>query len=227
MDIYEFYRVMAPAIAVIKCGHTGLSSSPELEEELARLPRIPFDVKVLDSHVFRDYVKGGPLAGKEIQSINRSMESLIMRIESIDRSGCAVLCMNGWCEIFKLRLVGDSLRQRRSRRLHLLFAYGLLAERTCFQSEFELKFLSCSRLARQKKRFRVSAFPAQLERAKVFVPRSLGYIRLRTYPSSQLIEILQTDLAVHAYALPDGHEPPLVDATRFRSVALFTEHEAP
>lgn len=73
MDIYEFYRVMAPAIAAIKCGHTGLSSSPELEEELERLPRIPFDVKVLDSHtyVFRDYVKGGPLAGKEIQSINR------------------------------------------------------------------------------------------------------------------------------------------------------------
>jgi hypothetical protein len=42
-----------------------------------------------------------------------------MRIESNDRSSCAVLCMNGWCEIFKLRLVGDGLRQRRSRRLHL------------------------------------------------------------------------------------------------------------
>ena len=72
MDVYEFYRVMAPAIAAIKCGHTGLSNSPELEKELERLPRLPFDVKVLDSHayVFRDYVKGGNLAGKEIQSIN-------------------------------------------------------------------------------------------------------------------------------------------------------------
>jgi hypothetical protein len=69
-------------------------------------------------------------------------------------------------------------------------------ERTCFQSEFELKFLSCSSLARQKKRFRVLAFPAQLERAKFFVPKSLGYIWLRLYPNSQLIEILQTDLAV-------------------------------
>ena len=72
MDVYEFYRVIAPAIAAIKCGHTGLSSSPELEMELERLPRLPFDVKVLDSHayVFRDYAQGGALAGKEIQSIN-------------------------------------------------------------------------------------------------------------------------------------------------------------
>ena len=72
MDIYEFYRVMASAIAAIKCGHTGLSNSPELEKDLDRLPRFPFDVKVLDSHayVFRDYARGGILAGKEIQSIN-------------------------------------------------------------------------------------------------------------------------------------------------------------
>ena len=72
MDVYEFYRVMAPAIAAIKCGHTGLSNSPELEKELERLPQLPFDVKVLDSHayVFRDYVTGGSLAGKEIRSIN-------------------------------------------------------------------------------------------------------------------------------------------------------------
>lgn len=80
MDVYEFYRVIAPAIAAIKCGHTGLSNSPELEEELERLPRIPFDVKVLDSHayVFRDYVRGGTLAGKEIQSINGVLTGQIL-----------------------------------------------------------------------------------------------------------------------------------------------------
>src|ERR1700730_3044475 len=33
MDVREFYRVMAPTIAAIKCGHTGISSSPDLEEE--------------------------------------------------------------------------------------------------------------------------------------------------------------------------------------------------
>jgi hypothetical protein len=72
----------------------------------------------------------------------------------------------------------------------------IVVSRTKRTSEIELKFLSCSSLPRQKKRFRVSALPAQLERAKVFVPRSLGYIWLRLYPNSQLIEILQTDLAV-------------------------------
>jgi hypothetical protein len=71
-----------------------------------------------------------------------------------------------------------------------------VVSRTKRTSEIELKFLPCSGLPRQKKRFRVSALPAQLERAKVFVPRSLGYIWLRLYPNSQLIEILQTDLAV-------------------------------
>lgn len=72
MDVYEFYRVMAPTIAAIKCGHTGLSVPSELGEELERLPRLPFDVKVLDSkpYIFRDYAKRGSLAGMEIQSIN-------------------------------------------------------------------------------------------------------------------------------------------------------------
>jgi hypothetical protein len=37
--------------------------------------------------------------------------------------------MNGGDETFKLRLEGDSLRQRRSRKLHLFMCvYGLLAE---------------------------------------------------------------------------------------------------
>src|SRR6516162_1412606 len=72
MDFYEFYRVMAPAIAAIKCGHTGLGLSPEIQKEMELLPRLPFEVKVLDSkpYIFRDYAKGGTLAGKEIQSIN-------------------------------------------------------------------------------------------------------------------------------------------------------------
>ena len=77
-----------------------------------------------------------------------------------------------------------------------------------------------------KKRFRMSAFPAKLERTKVLVPRSLGYIRLRLYPNSQSIEILQTDLAVMHTFLPDGRESLPAAATAFRSVASFTEHKA-
>jgi hypothetical protein len=72
MDFYEFYRLMAPTIASIKCGHTGLGLSPEIQKDTELLPRLPFDVKVLESKpfIFRDYAKGGTLAGKEIQSIN-------------------------------------------------------------------------------------------------------------------------------------------------------------
>lgn len=72
MDSYEFYRVMMSAIAAIKCGHTNITMSPGIREEVELLPWLPFDVKVLDSHayIFRDYARAGTLAGKEIQSIN-------------------------------------------------------------------------------------------------------------------------------------------------------------
>ena len=72
MDFYEFYRVMALPIAAIKCGHTDIDLSPDARQETERLPWLPFDVKVLGCkvHIFRDYAKGGALAGKEIQSIN-------------------------------------------------------------------------------------------------------------------------------------------------------------
>jgi hypothetical protein len=72
MDFYEFYRLVAPTIAAIKCGHTGVGLSPEVRKEMERTPWLPFDVKVLDSkaYIFRDYAKGGTLAGMEIQSIN-------------------------------------------------------------------------------------------------------------------------------------------------------------
>ena len=80
MDSYEFYRLMAPTIAAIKCGHTGVGRSPDLERELERLARLPFQVKVLDSKVciFRDYARGGALAGKEIRSINGVLSSHIV-----------------------------------------------------------------------------------------------------------------------------------------------------
>jgi hypothetical protein len=72
MDFFEFYRVMMPAIAAIKCGHTTIGMPPDGRKEIERLPWLPFDVKVLDSkpYIFRDYAKGGALAGMEIQSIN-------------------------------------------------------------------------------------------------------------------------------------------------------------
>jgi len=38
MDFYEFYRVMAPTIAAIKCGHTNVSVPPDVREESESLP---------------------------------------------------------------------------------------------------------------------------------------------------------------------------------------------
>lgn len=72
MNFFEFYRVMMPTIAGIKCGHTTIDMPPDVRAELERQRWLPFDVKVLESkaYIFRDYTKGGNLAGKEIQSIN-------------------------------------------------------------------------------------------------------------------------------------------------------------
>src|SRR5215813_5523346 len=38
MNVYEFYRVVAPAVAMVKCGHTGVRVSPELDKGKLRLP---------------------------------------------------------------------------------------------------------------------------------------------------------------------------------------------
>lgn len=72
MNLDEFYRVMATTIAAIKCGHTDVTMPGDVEPELEDLAWLPFDVKVLDSkaYIFRDFAKGGTLAGKQIQSIN-------------------------------------------------------------------------------------------------------------------------------------------------------------
>ncbi len=80
MDFYEFYRLVAPAIAAIKCGHTGVGISTAIQEETDRLAWLPFDVKVLGgkAYIFRDYVQGGKLAGKEIKSINGAPASRIL-----------------------------------------------------------------------------------------------------------------------------------------------------
>lgn len=72
MDFYEFYRVMIHTVAALKSGHTTVGLSPAIQAEIEGLPRLPFEVKVLDfkAYIFRDYARDGRLAGKQIQSIN-------------------------------------------------------------------------------------------------------------------------------------------------------------
>ena len=74
MDALEFFRIAAPAVATVKCGHTSIAPPQTLTKELnTNLPLFPFDVRVLDGKVFvfRDYAtEGAKLAGVEIRSIN-------------------------------------------------------------------------------------------------------------------------------------------------------------
>ena len=70
MNVYEFYRIVAPAVAALKCGHTGVRVSPDLDKGK---PVLPLVVRVLEGKVYvlRDLSSTeGSLAGKEIRGIN-------------------------------------------------------------------------------------------------------------------------------------------------------------
>jgi len=49
---------------------------------------------------------------------------------------------------------------------------------------------------RQKKGFWIPPLAAELERAKIFAPRSLGNFWLRFHPKAQLIQVGESDVAV-------------------------------
>jgi hypothetical protein len=74
MDTYGFYRILAPIVAAIGCGHTGVNvSEPERERFAAAVPVLPFRVYLADNkvYIFRDYSgEGDGLAGSEIRTIN-------------------------------------------------------------------------------------------------------------------------------------------------------------
>src|SRR5262249_3863717 len=68
MTVVEFYRVLAPVVAAIKCGHTDISLPKDCLKTLtAKSGVLPLQVRVLDGKVYvlRD-LSGGPvsLAGK-------------------------------------------------------------------------------------------------------------------------------------------------------------------
>jgi hypothetical protein len=70
MNVYEFYRVVAPAVAELKCGHTFVRVNPDLDKGK---PVLPLVVRVLDAklYVLRDLSDAKvTLAGKEVREIN-------------------------------------------------------------------------------------------------------------------------------------------------------------
>lgn len=72
MDAMAFLRILEPAVAALRCGHTGIQLSPELRKQLEAAPLLPLDVKLIGGRVFilRDYASADALAGSEITAIN-------------------------------------------------------------------------------------------------------------------------------------------------------------
>jgi len=68
----DFYRLLAPVVARVKCGHTSLLPARANDDSLADEPLIPLEVAILNGKVYiaRDLSAGGGLDGAEIASIN-------------------------------------------------------------------------------------------------------------------------------------------------------------
>jgi hypothetical protein len=97
MDVYEFYRIVAPAVALLKCGHTGVRVNPDVDKGK---PALPLAVRVLDGrlYVLRDASNDkGTLAGKEIRAIND------VRVETILQRMLAATSGDGDVQTSRLR----------------------------------------------------------------------------------------------------------------------------
>lgn len=76
LDVFEFYRVLTPLIAAVRCGHTNLQL-PDFfvkEQDSPRIKSFPALVKIIDGkvYVWRDLSdKNSGLGGEEILSINQ------------------------------------------------------------------------------------------------------------------------------------------------------------
>jgi hypothetical protein len=87
MTPLEFYRVMAPIVGDIKCGHTGVNPPRDVQQAINRIPLFPFDVEVLAGkvYVYREYSAEDPgVAGLEIRRINGvAIENILSRMMAV------------------------------------------------------------------------------------------------------------------------------------------------
>ena len=84
MSALEFWRLVAPAVAQIKCGHTSIWPPEDIQTRiLTEIPLLPLTVKVLDGrlYVYRDYsTHNQELEGDEVVSINGVSAKRIMKV---------------------------------------------------------------------------------------------------------------------------------------------------
>ena len=102
MNVYEFYRIVAPVVAAIKCGHTGVRVSPDLTKGK---PRLPLVVRVLDGkiYVLRDLSNDqGALAGQEIRAVNG------LAADKIVQTMLTAMPADGDVQTARLRRIGGS-----------------------------------------------------------------------------------------------------------------------
>jgi uncharacterized protein (TIGR03435 family) len=68
----QFYRIAAPAVAQLKCGHTALQPSNAIQQRLMAEPLFPVEAAILGGKIYvsRDFSAKGRLAGAELLSIN-------------------------------------------------------------------------------------------------------------------------------------------------------------
>jgi hypothetical protein len=103
LSLPEFYRVLAPAVAAIKCGHTDVSLPKDyMEIYTTKNGILPLQVRVLagKAYVWRD-LSGSPasLTGKEIRSINGVPASEIVERMRAATSGDGDIQTNRWWRI--------------------------------------------------------------------------------------------------------------------------------
>jgi hypothetical protein len=83
MSVLDFYRVLAPVVAAVKCGHTDVRPPADVWKAVTtNTPLLPLEVRVLKGKVYvlRDYSGGtASLAGKEVRSINGVPADKILR----------------------------------------------------------------------------------------------------------------------------------------------------
>lgn len=157
MNVYEFLRVLAPAVAAIKCGHTGLSLPEPLRKEVGtQVALLPLSVRVINrrAYIFRDLSSDEHrLAGFEIRAINRQPVAKIVAALLAAASGD-----------------GDVETSRQARISGLRFGvqlYTLIGA----QSPYDLVVYNPKTRREERARLEGVALPKLTERAKATYPQ--------------------------------------------------------
>ena len=112
MDVYDFFRIVAPVIAAVRCGHTGVNPSVEENERFDKsVPVLPFQIRMIGNKItiFRDYTsEDGGLAGSKIHSINGMRSDKIVKLLLALESG------DGDIPTSRLRQLGQTFSKKLS-----------------------------------------------------------------------------------------------------------------